>query len=95
MGGSDPFDGFDSKYQEHMAERRSLRCQYCGNPPANNKQGQWGRACSGCKGSLTRMLRSGKYGPTYAKATKKRLLAMIYNHRTAKWETNSNASKET
>ena len=23
------------------------QCRYCGNPPANNKQGQWGGACSG------------------------------------------------
>jgi len=61
------------------------RCRYCGNPAANNKQGQWGQACSGCKGSLTRMLRSGKYGPTYAKATKKRLMGMVYDHLTGKW----------
>jgi hypothetical protein len=60
-------------------------CRYCGGPPANNKQGRWGRACSGCKGSLTRMLRSGKYGPTYAKATGDRLLRMVYDHYTGKW----------
>ena len=72
-------------YNDHMLTRRNSLCRYCGNPPANNKQGQWGRACSGCKGSLTRMLRSGKYGPTYAKATKERLKAMTYDHMTAKW----------
>ena len=31
------------------------------------------------------MLRSGKYGPTYAKATKERLMGMVYDHLTAKW----------
>jgi len=31
------------------------------------------------------MLRSGKYGPTYAKATKKRLMGMVYDHLTGKW----------
>jgi len=31
------------------------------------------------------MLRSGKYGPTYAKATKERLLGMVYDHLTGKW----------
>ena len=61
-----------------VKELRALRCRYCGNPPANNKQGQWGRACSGCKGSLTRMLRSGT-------ATKERLLGMVYDHLTGKW----------
>jgi len=61
------------------------RCRYCDRPAAFNKQGQWGQACSGCKGSLTRMLRSGRYGPTYAKATKERLRAMRYDWGTRKW----------
>mgnify|MGYP005829355023 CR=1 len=61
------------------------RCQYCGLPAAYNKQGQWGRACSGCKGSLTKMLRSGKYGPTYAKDTKERLRRMRYDPFSSKW----------
>jgi hypothetical protein len=64
---------------------RFWRCVYCGNPPGNNKMGRWGRACSGCKGSLTRMLRSGKYGPTYARATADRLRRMVYDHLTGKW----------
>ena len=78
-----------------MGERGTWRCQYCGSPPfvvgdgafppAGNKQGEWGRACSGCKGALTRMLRSGKFGPTYAKATKDRLMAMVYDRRSGKW----------
>ena len=63
-----------------------MQCRYCGNPAAYNKQGQWGRACSGCKGSLTRMLRSGKYGLTYAKATRERLLGMVYDNLTGKWQ---------
>ena len=75
----------DQQIRDHVKERRAWRCRYCGNPPANNKLGQWGRACSGCKGSLTRMLRSGNYGRTYAKATKERLMGMVYDHRTAKW----------
>jgi hypothetical protein len=62
-----------------------MTCRYCGNPAANNKQSQWGRACSGCKGSLTRMLRSGKYGPTHAKATKERLKGMVYDNLYGKW----------
>ena len=53
-------------------------CRYCSRPAAQNKQGRWGVACSGCKGSLTRMLRSGT-------ATKERLLGMVYDHLTAKW----------
>ena len=65
----------------------NLRCPYCDRPAAHNKQGQWGRACSGCKGSLTRMLRSGKYGPTYAQATKEKLKAMRYDWLTEKWIT--------
>jgi len=60
-------------------------CRYCGLPAANNKQGQWGLACSGCKGSLTTRLRSGKYGPTYDKTTKERLMATRYNPNTGKW----------
>ena len=71
--------------ERHMRERRESGCRYCGHPPAKNKQGQWGRSCSGCKGSLTRMLRSGKYGQTYVKATKERLRGMVYDWRTAKW----------
>lgn len=62
------------------------RCPYCGRPAAQNKQGKWGRACSGCKGSLTRMLRSGKYGPAYAKETRGRLKRAHYNWEAAKWE---------
>ena len=56
------------------------RCTYCDLPlDVRNKQGQWGIfTCSGCKGSLTRMLRSGKYGPTYSKNTKERLLQARY-----------------
>jgi len=61
------------------------RCRYCGRPPAKNKQGRWGRACSGCKGGLTRMLRSGKYGQTYVKATRERLMGMVYDWPTGKW----------
>jgi len=61
------------------------RCRYCGVDAARNKQGQWGQACSGCKASLTRRLRSGNYGPTYAKATKERLMATRYDYRTGKW----------
>ena len=72
--------------RDHVKDRRAWRCRYCGNPPANNKQGQWGRACSGCKGSLTRMLRSGKYGPTYAKATKERLMGMVYDWVSGRWK---------
>jgi len=60
------------------------RCRYCGLP-VRNKQGRWGFACSGCKGSLTRMLRSGKYGPTYAKATRERLWRMRYDPVSSKW----------
>jgi hypothetical protein len=33
------------------------------------------------------MLRSGKYGPTYAKATKEKLKAMRYDWLTEKWIT--------
>ena len=65
--------------------RLSERCRYCGVYAARNKQGIWGMACSGCKGSLTRRLRSGNYGPTYAKATKERLMATRYDHLTNKW----------
>jgi hypothetical protein len=61
------------------------RCRYCGTPAANNNKGQWGLACSGCKGSLTTRLRSGKYGPTYDKATKERLRATRYDPDTGKW----------
>ena len=60
-------------------------CIYCGTIAAYNKQGQWGVACSGCKGSLTRMLRSGRYGDTYKRATKERLKAARYNWDTGKW----------
>jgi len=77
--------GNSMQARDHVKELRTWRCRYCGNPPANNKQGQWGRACSGCKGSLTRMLRSGKYGRTYTKATKERLLGMVKDHLTGKW----------
>jgi hypothetical protein len=62
-----------------------IRCRYCGLDAENNKQGQWGRACRSCKGSLTRRLRSGNYGPTYAKATKERLMATRLDPRTNKW----------
>ena len=65
---------------------RNPSCTYCGVPAAQNKQGQWGVACSGCKGSLTRRLRSGKYGPTYDKATKERLMRTRYDWTTGKWE---------
>jgi hypothetical protein len=68
-----------------MNPKLFTRCQYCGVEAARNKQGQWGQACSGCKGSLTRRLRSGNYGPTYAKATKERLMATRYDRRTDKW----------
>ena len=61
------------------------RCRYCGIPAAQNKQGQWGKACIGCKGSLTRRLRSGNYGPTYAKETKERLKQMRYDNWKGKW----------
>jgi ribosomal protein L37AE/L43A len=61
------------------------RCPYCGSYAAPNKQGIWAPACSGCKGSLTKMLRSGKYGPTYNKATKARLLKARYSFRTRRW----------
>ena len=56
------------------------RCTYCDLPlDVRNKQGQWGMfTCSGCKSSLTRMLRSGKHGPTYAKSTKDRLRKARY-----------------
>jgi hypothetical protein len=64
--------------RDHVKERLAWRCRYCGNPPANNKQGQWGQACSGCKGSLTRMLRSGT-------ATKERLMGMVYDHLSGQW----------
>ena len=59
-------------------------CRYCGLP-VRNKQGKWGLACAGCKGSLTRMLRSGKHGPTYAKATRERLWRMRYDPVSSKW----------
>ena len=55
------------------------RCRYCGVSASYKKQGQWGLACSGCKGSLTRMLRSGK-------ATKERLMRTRYDWTTGKWE---------
>ena len=61
------------------------RCCYCERPAAYNKQGQWGHACSGCKASLTKMLRSGKYGPTYDKATKARLCQARYDWDSHKW----------
>jgi hypothetical protein len=61
-------------------------CRCCGRPAAQNKQGRWGVACSGCKGSLTRMLRSGKYGATYAKGTRERLMGMRYDWGTGRWE---------
>ena len=31
------------------------------------------------------MLRSGKYGPTYAKATKERLMGMVYDPAAVRW----------
>ena len=72
-------------WRQVQMEHLQGNCRYCGIPAAYNKQGQWGRACSGCKGSLTKMLRSGKYGPTYEKATKERLLDMVYDHLAGKW----------
>ena len=60
-------------------------CVYCGVPAARNKQGAWGKACSGCKGSLTRMLRSGKYGPTYDFETRKKLRQARYDWEQRKW----------
>ncbi len=61
------------------------RCPYCQGPAAHNKQGKWGRACSGCKGSLTTMLRSGKYGPTYSPHTRERLRRARYDWEVRKW----------
>ena len=60
-------------------------CRYCGYYSEGNTQGRWGVACSGCKGSLTKRLRSGKYGPRNAKATKERLMATRYEYTTRKW----------
>ena len=61
------------------------KCQYCGVPAEQNKQGNWAPACRGCKASLTKMLRSGKYGDTYNKQTKMRLLAARYDWNSHKW----------
>ena len=68
-----------------MDPKLLTRCRYCGYPAARNKQGQWGLACSGCKGSLTRRLRSGKYGPTYANETKERLKQTRYDNWKEEW----------
>ena len=61
------------------------KCQFCGLPAEHNKQGNWSPACRGCKGSLTRMLRSGKYGDTYNRQTKRRLMMARYNWDNRKW----------
>ena len=61
------------------------KCVYCGLPAAFNKQGRWGSACSGCKGALTRMLRSGHYGLTYTKSTKELLKRVRWDWRNKKW----------
>ena len=61
------------------------RCRYCGVSASYKKQGQWGLACSGCKGSLTRRLRGGKYGPPDDKATIEGLIRTRYDWRTGKW----------
>ena len=60
-------------------------CWYCGAPRPLNKQGQWGIACSGCKGSLTKRLRSGDYGHTYAKETRELLKQTRYDPESRKW----------
>jgi len=62
------------------------RCQFCGLPAEHNKQGIWAPACRGCKISLTKMLRSGKYGETYNPTTKQRLLKSHYNWQSRKWD---------
>ena len=62
------------------------RCRYCSRPAAYNKQGIWGRACSGCKASLTKMYRSGNWGRTYDKRTKARLMASRYDWPTRRWQ---------
>jgi len=53
------------------------RCRYC-TIPIRSKSGIWGRGCAGCKGTLTRWLRSGKY-------TKAQLLGATYSWETEKW----------
>ena len=54
------------------------RCKYCDAPVGSfNKAGKWFGACTGCKISLTKMLRSGKY-------TKDKLLNMRW--KMGKWE---------
>ena len=73
-----------------MGTKLFTRCRFCGVYAARNKQGQWGNesghgVCSGCKGSLTRRLRSGKHGPADAKQTKERLRRTRYDWRTKKW----------
>ena len=68
-------------------------CDYCGIPAAHNKQGVWGPACSGCKGSLTRMLRSGRYGSPYAGNTKRRLRTARYDWISNQWIVPTNASQ--
>ena len=55
-----------------------FRCKYCDVPIRPNKQGVWGYACSVCKGTLTRMLRSGA-------ASKESLLRARYDWVAAEW----------
>lgn len=61
------------------------KCQYCHITTNINKQGVWGDACSGCKTSLTKMLRDGRFGSTYDSKTKRRLLQAQFDWTTRKW----------
>ena len=61
------------------------RCNYCNTPINGNKQGFWGNACTGCKISLTKMLRSGKHGHTYLQSTRERLKNAQYDWHHHRW----------
>lgn len=58
-----------------------FNCKYCGITIQPNKQGIWGWACSSCKSTLTKRLRSGKY-------TKQQLLNAKYNWEKSEWMMN-------
>ena len=45
-------------------------CTYCEMPGQHSKGGPWGYACVGCKGTLTKWFRSGKYDKVTLKSAR-------------------------